>query len=1247
MPFDSLWMWILNSVRPLTLGELAVAIAISSSQDMSLEDLELEIPRPIARYLQCLNGALIKISDLQVVPTFTKLDRTTEEAKNEYNFIILGKCIDYLKMILDIAKLQQGEVENFREIFYGPEYGFVEYAVVEWPQHYARTNKDCKQDRVKELFNNEGCIKAWFSLYKLYTASSAGTISQLDSLLKIACWFGFADLTKHLIQEVLKKDDYEMELSASLDTAAERGQEDIVALLLDAGARSKDAMNLAVDGGFTSMAQKLSEIDPNMIHAEYLFERSPLMMAILNGDEHVSSYLIERGTKCDIMIRNDTRPLQLAASLGHVGIVNLLLQKNADIHTLSATGLNALHFSAAGGFDDISTILISAGVPINQKDVNGMTALHFAAKHGQSSTINILLNAGAELDAITSDGYSPIHIAAKGGFLSILRELIQRQRGPVPEKSPKDSMAPTNSPLQLAAQYGHGEVVRELLQQKQYSLDQDRAASLLLAAKEGFVEIVEMLLNSSITAHAYDEDENTALHLAAKGDYSDIVERLVGYNSEMFDTGARNSFGWTPLHFAAKSGRLVTLRILLDHGAELSGWDKFDQTVFHIAASHGHIWILCEILNRPELREEDRCLISAPKSNGDTPFILAVRNGHLDVTKYILDTIPLDRCEFSFYQGQENALIEAVKMRHVNLVSLLLYYDWDINENKPTTALHCAVRAVDHEMIDMLLSQGANPNVLDCESQSPIHMAAQRYPQALETLLEDRERVKINIDLQGEAGCTAIWQASRAGNQTAVEQLLKLSPDLEVKNDNGQTALHAASDNPLLTKLLLDAGANPMALCNSGKTPFMLAADEENGHLVIQHYIDHDVECDFNVQDKQGKTALHIAATSGTLDTVKLLCSSHSSITARTNQGATALHYAALSGKLDVIEYLIKKGLDINSNSNSMGTPLMSAAAVNGVDAARFLLDNGAEVNLANDESIFPSALQAAAANGAECMVQMFLEAKADPNIFGGVYGSCLCGSVQAGNVEIARRLLEAGADIDYEGPKGTALECAIACGNSDLITLLLEHKADVDIPSKRKRDNLLMQAILKNNIDIVKILLEHGADANLSSPKGGKPVQATICKGKEDIFLLLLEKGAQLAFKDQWGRGPLSTAMVKRVPDLLPHLLQHPDVDVNERDAVGRTPLMLAIRNGVYVIKGLQDHGADIDAQDKWGKTALIYAIIRGDDSMVAKLVKSGATLGLRENGSHIRHYSRRRLHGREARQEWCNVGLERYTRS
>lgn len=1262
MPLDSLWMWIPHPARPLTLGALAVATAISSSQHTNLRDCELDISLQIERDLQYLNGTLIKISDLQVLPIFPTLDRTTEEAKNENEFIILGKCLDYLRVILEFVGPRKGKVEELHDD--GLNCDFIEYAAVEWPHHYIRTKKDSKLHLVKELFNDEDSIKLWFGLYKLYMGPLADRFPKLDSILKIACWFGLGDLTEHMVQELLlQKDGHESEFSESLDIAAARGEETTVVLLLKSGARSKNAMSLAAGGGFMGIMQKLYETDANMIHDKDVYGRSPLMMATLNGDENIASFLIEHGAKCDMGMQNGTMPLHLATSIGHTGIVNLLITKTVDVHILSAKGCNALHLAAAGGFDDISKMLISAGVRVNQKNNDGMTALHLAIKHGQTSTIDVLLGAGARLDTMTSDGYSSIDLAAKGGFLSTLKKLIQWQRrsnepmapsstDDAPETTRNSGMKDTGktdaiderryscqkspseeeesqkshasdppvtfSPLQLAAQNGNEEILRELLQYPQYCSDEDCAISLLLAAKEGFVEIVEMLLKSTITIQFRDKHRNTALHLAADGEYTEIVERLVSYHSngsEMFDTRAANLEGWTPLHFAAKSGRLVTLQILLDHGAKMEDCDESDQTALHIAASHGHVCILRELLNKPYSGGESRHPVSARDKSGDTPFILAVRNGHWGAAKYILDA--LEGRRLSFYEGKKSALIEAVDLHHCHLVNLLLDYGWDIDRNEPATALHHAVKAVDHGLIDLLLSRGADPNVLDRESQSSIHIAAQQFPEALEELLKDRGQVKIDINLQGEFGRTAIWQATSANNETAVKQLLKLSPDLEVKSTDDYTALHAAYDNPCLTKLLLDAGANPMAFSTDHLTPFMLAAGEESGHLVLEHYINRGSECDFSVQDKDGGTALHIAADSGTLDTVKLLCSIDGGIAVMMMaDDITALHFAAHSGQLSITEYLITQGLDVNSNSVKMGTPILCAAEQNMIGTVKVLLENGARVDLTNEECYYHSALQAAAANNAECVVQMLLEAGAHPNVFGGTYGSPLCASVRAGNIGIARQLLEAGADINYsKGHKGTALEYAIACRNFDFMKFLLECKADVNIPSNGKHGTALVAAIHKNSFDNVNILLEHGADANLSSSRGEKPAQAALQIGREKIFLELLGKGAQLAFKDQWGRGPLSTAILRKCFTLLPNLWGHPDVDVNERDSMGRTPLIWSALHGIdKMVRELQDHNANINAQDNSGKTALIYAIIKKYNYTVTELVKSGAAVGLKD---------------------------------
>ncbi|KAL7796630.1 ankyrin repeat-containing domain protein [Trichoderma ceciliae] len=1252
LTLDPLLQWISHAVRPLTLGELAIVATLGVEQGVSLENVRHNMPNQIARDLHWVNGTLIRIADLQVVPIYQWMKSTPGESEDDSNFLIFSRCLDYLKSTIGC--------HDPKISFDKPEYDLLGYAVVEWPQHYMRTRQDLKTSRVLELFNNSYTIEAWFRLYKIHTGFSANRYSELNSKLKIACWFGLLDLAESAIKQALNTANFEAELSESLDLAAENGHKDIITLLLSAGARSQNAMSLAASAGFLNIIETLREAQPENIHLEDRFGKFPFVMSVMSGNDAISSYLLEKGAKCDVFTKSEKTPLHLAAEIGHTTTVQLLINKNISTEAKSDNGNDAFQMASAGGFDDIVTLLLGH-CEVDRKNDAGMTALHLAIKHGHSSTIDILLDAGANIETRTDSGHSPIHLAAEAGFLSVLQKLIQRESAQVStaveehthgrgedktkgdrkdgeinksgkvytannskrdntkENTNTEAQIDIKSPLQMAALNGHTKIVHELLHHERYSSDKDRAISLLLAAKEGFTEIVEKLLQSNVTIPHEDEDGNTALHLAVKGQYTDIIEQLLDMKYKtlgIFDIGAKNKSLKTPLHFAAEIGRLVTLQILLAKGAELDSLDESRRSVFHIAARYGHVHIFTELLKRVGSDVKRHSFISAPDASGTTPFILAVREGHLSITKLILDKFSSFKNELKSLQGQENALIVAVRKNNPELVKLLLVDGWDINENEKTTALHSAVTHGDAGLIDILLERGARPNALDSTYQSPLHLAIEQGVATLDALLQNKHNVVFGIDLVDNEGRTPLWQASWRGRKEAVGKLLELSPNLEISDNFGYTALHAAYDAPEITRLLLNAGANPMALTKDQKTPFILAADELNGAETIKHYANNTgLECDFNARNLNGQTALHIAAMGGTLDTVKLLSTSNAYIAASTNEGATALHYGASRGNLPIVRYLIELGLDINANSESMGTPLMSAAMENRSEVAEFLIEKGAKADVTNEKYNYHSALQTAAYSGAEQVVQDLLKAKASPNVFGGAYGSPLCAAIHSGNLNIARLLVKAGADINYsQGRKGTAIEYAIIRKDLPLVDLLYKHNADVNIPSKGKYGTPLIAAIHNDNINNVRELLEHGADPNLSSLIGEKPAQAALRKGRKDIFNILLEKGVQLAFKDNWGRGPLSTAILNRSFDLLPSLWGREDVNVNETDGVGRTPLILAAVQGIDMVEELRKRKAEMNVQDRWKKTALKYAIIHGYSIMASELIEHGADLMIQD---------------------------------
>jgi uncharacterized protein len=104
--------------------------------------------------------------------------------------------------------------------------------------------------------------------------------------------------------------------------------------------------------------------------------------------------------------------------------------------------------------------------------------------------------------------------------------------------------------------------------------------------------------------------------------------------------------------------------------------------------------------------------------------------------------------------------------------------------------------------------------------------------------------------------------------------------------------------------------------------------------------------------------------------------------TARSGDGFTALHLAIFGGQEEAARLLLERGADANALSTNEAVrvpPLGTAAFVRSVPLARLLLDSGAEVNGRGDGGF--TALHSAAQNGDEELARLLLEQGADPSL--------------------------------------------------------------------------------------------------------------------------------------------------------------------------------------------------------------------------------------------------------------------------
>ena len=200
-------------------------------------------------------------------------------------------------------------------------------------------------------------------------------------------------------------------------------------------------------------------------------------------------------------------------------------------------------------------------------------------------------------------------------------------------------------------------------------------------------------------------------------------------------------------------------------------------------------------------------------------------------------------------------------------------------------------------------------------------------------------------------------------------------------------------------------------------------------------------------------------------------------------------------------------------------------------------------------------------------------------------------------NVQAVQKALSQGADVDAHEPKeATTLTIAAIWGKADVVKLLLDHGANANIIGFGG-EPILYQAITHGMpcASVVKLLLDHGAKVNAADNDGQTALIGAATLGDPTIAALLLAHGAAINLKTKEPR----------------------------EGGGGKTALMTAVgpQGHVNMVKLLLAHGADVNAQDSGGNTALTDALTFGETENVRLLLAHGADIHLTssDNGTAL----------------------------
>eukprot|EP00922_Rhytidocystis_sp_ex-Travisia-forbesii_P012745 GHVS01019174.1.p1 GENE.GHVS01019174.1~~GHVS01019174.1.p1 ORF type:complete len:1068 (-),score=194.80 GHVS01019174.1:109-3312(-) len=317
----------------------------------------------------------------------------------------------------------------------------------------------------------------------------------------------------------------------------------------------------------------------------------------------------------------------------------------------------------------------------------------------------------------------------------------------------------------------------------------------------------------------------------------------------------------------------------------------------------------------------------------------------------------------------QSALEVAIRKKNVDNVRILLKHGALLNQRCPAIRQYksplyvaCEVNSSSSEVssseiVQLFLEAGADPNWKSHTKFTPTMLAYQLNSAWLPHFIEagaghpvvrrwvltevmgcavmknDLESVKVLCSAYPDLLERAhqMWskphiQASKLGKFEILQYLLSLGADVNSRGENGQTALHDATEEGYLecVELLLDKGAD-LDVCDAdGHNPLHIACLENRYDVAYLLLTRSDGWCGVNCRDKLlGETPLMICTRTRSAPMAELIMKYAAGIDCdiKDNQGRSTLTYAIFFGQYAVADFLMDRGADVTITDDAGNSP--------------------------------------------------------------------------------------------------------------------------------------------------------------------------------------------------------------------------------------------------------------------------------------------------------------------------------------
>jgi len=430
----------------------------------------------------------------------------------------------------------------------------------------------------------------------------------------------------------------------------------------------------------------------------------------------------------------------------------------------------------------------------------------------KASQINKLLREGADINGI--DGEFPLFYGVKNGNYTVCKYLIEK-----------------------------GADVNQI-----YTHNNTNITSLHLACYKNNMRVAKLLIQNGANLNAQDNDDNTPLLIATMNNNVELVKTLLDAEPSASASAApsaivystldeHNNLGYTPLNIACEKGNRELIELFVSRGADLSHAMNDGYKAIHQLCQKERRDLIAYLIDEGANVNEQNEL------NGITPLLIATKNGDDRTLRVLLShdadptissnlgVLPIHNVASSGSSPSLLRLVKAVKKMEDNTAGVFNVSNYiNARDGDGLTPLYIACLNEHVEMVRELVKHGADPNIGDYNDTRPLDV---------------------------------LFAITGFGNRELYRLILGAGadPNYMSSEDGHSLIVHAVwQGDPIIMKMLIDAGANVNRVDIDGNTPLMIACGVHGDHQpdidIIKTLLEANV--DMNIRSADGETALEI-----------------------------------------------------------------------------------------------------------------------------------------------------------------------------------------------------------------------------------------------------------------------------------------------------------------------------------------------------------------------------------------------------